>query len=267
MKFPARLIPAIFVLITQVAGAQSGLKKLKEFPTPSVRTIALDRLGDFYLTFPDGSFKKYDTEGNFMSEYSNGEHRPLTLLEPWNPLRLFTYSQDKQDIILLDHNLELLQKIPVDPAWAIEPVLGSQSSDNNFWILDASDLSLKKIESKSNSVLREVILKTSDKANTDLIYLREYQGFLFLVDRNSGISIFNQVGTLMKKIPAKNQEYVGFLGEEFYYLEDGKLIFFDLDTEAIREVKVDADARFVMVTDERMIVVKAGQVQVFEFKL
>src|SRR6267378_2393963 len=72
-----------------VAMSQSPSKKIKEFSTQEVNKVSLDRLGNFYLVLKKGVVKKYDTDGNFMDEFSNPEAYPITLVDPWNPLRVF----------------------------------------------------------------------------------------------------------------------------------------------------------------------------------
>jgi len=213
-----------------------------------------------------GAIRKYDPEGNFMLEFFNPDKDSTTLLEPWNPLLMFRYIRSKQQIELFDRFFELQQKIPVDPAWAIQPVLSCPGITNTFWILDQADASLKLVDPKTNGVIREAVMKLPVGALPDFIYMREYQSLLFLIDKNSGVFIFNTVGTLVNKIAAPNIEYIGVLGEEFYYLDQHKLKFIDLYTEEKHEYNVDPAARFVLVTDERMIVVKENVVEVREFK-
>jgi hypothetical protein len=257
----------IFVLclscLATLGYAQGTATKIKEFSTEEVSKVSIDRLGDFYLVLTDGSIKKYDTLGNYMSEFSSPDLPLLTLLEPWNPLRVFVYSQKRQEIVLLNHTLGLEQRIAVDPSWAVEPILACPAILTNFWVLDKSDLSLKMIDSKTKAVGREINLRLPDLVNPEFIYLREYQSLIFLVDRTSGVYVFNTVGVLVHTIPAKNLGYIGFLGEEFYYLEDGKLKFYDLYTEDRHELMVDASARFVLMTDAQMVVVKKSTVEVW----
>jgi hypothetical protein len=201
-----------------------------------------------------------------MGEFANPELLTVTVLEPWNPLRVFIYSRNNQEITLLDHSLAVQQKIAVDPAWAIEPFLASPSIDNDFWVLDNADKSLKRIDHQTKAVAREVSLKMPAGSDPDFIFLREYQNLIFLIDWKSGVLIFSTVGNLIHKIESRNLEYIGFLGEEFYYLEEGKLKFYDLYTEERHEITVDPSARFIYVTDERMILVRSAAVEIDEFK-
>ncbi len=253
-----------FVAIT--CSAQAPSKKIKEFSVEEVNTVSIDRLGNFYLVFKKGSIKKYDTDGNLMNEFSNPESVAITMLEPWNPLRVFVYSREQQLVLLLDRFLASQEKITLDPSLAIRPVLASPTPNNNFWLLDEADFSLKRIDSKSTRVLQEINLKLAPGVKPDFTFLREYQNQLFLIDRQSGAEILSVVGKPIRTFQIKNLGFLGFLGQEIYYLENGKIKLYDLYSEEQREFNVDPLAQFVLITDERMVVVKKSAVEVWEYK-
>jgi len=248
-----------------VAMPQSPSKKLKEFSIQEVDNVSIDRLGNFYLVVKKSIVKKYDTDGNFMAEFSNADAYPITLLEPWNPLRIFVYCREQQKIVLLDHHLELLQTVSIEPSLAVEPYLVSPSV-NNFWILDKADYSLKKIDFKTSRVLEEVSVKLVAEAEHDFTFLREYQNQLFLIDRKAGIDILSNLGKAIHTFPVRNARYLGFLGQEIYYLENGTIHFYDLYSEDRHELAVDPSAQFVLLTDERMVLIKKSSVEVWEYK-
>jgi hypothetical protein len=248
-----------------VAMPQVPSKKIKEFSTPEVTMVSIDRLGNFYLVLEKGVIKKYDTDGNFVSEFSNPDAYPITILEPWNPLRVFIYCRTEQKIVLLDHHLQFLQAVSIDPSLAIEPYLVSPSV-NNFWILDKADYSLKKIDFNTSRVIEEVSVKRVAGAEHDFTFLREYQNQLFLIDQKSGIDILSNLGKAIHTFPVKGTRSLGFLGQEIYYLENGTVHFYDLYSEDRHELAVDPSAQFVLLTDERMVLIKKSTVEVWEYK-
>lgn len=87
-KCKAIIASVAFGLLATISVAQP-LKKITEFRISDVPSASLDRLGNLYLVFKKGEIKKYDTDGNFLVEFSNPQSVPVTLLEPWNPLRVF----------------------------------------------------------------------------------------------------------------------------------------------------------------------------------
>jgi hypothetical protein len=245
--------------------AQVG-SKTRGFSIDGITGASLDRLGELYLVLRNGSIRKYDTLGNFLRETTTPGSQNVTLLEPWNPLRIFVYSKEKNQITLLDHNLGVLNVIPVDPAWAIDPVLACPGTLNSFWVLDRSDLSLKWIDSKTKAVQREMPLSLPlTGKNPDFVFMREYQNLLFLVDRNSGIFIVNTIGKLVNSIAVPGLSYVGFSGEDFYYLQNGKIKFIDLYNEGHQEFDIEP-AQVALATDLRLFVIRGSAVEVRDFR-
>jgi hypothetical protein len=87
--------------------------------------------------------------------------------------------------------------------------------------------------------------------------LREYQNLLFLQEGNTGIWIVNTLGKVITKIEIKNLGNFSFFGQELYYLENNSIRFFDLLTEARREMPLTGELKFVLVTDERILTVSS----------
>ncbi|HZX73333.1 MAG TPA: hypothetical protein VFE57_02860, partial [Cyclobacteriaceae bacterium] len=166
----------------------------------------------------------------------------------------------------LSPDLELSSFLKIDPSFAIEPLLLCPSGERDLWILDASDFSMKKISQRDSKVTNEFVVKSdvilSAKAVTSI---REYQNELFLFDQKQGISIYNGFGKQIRFIAVKNLKGYNFLGEELYYLEDGKIKFLDLFTGQKSELPFVTGADFVVLTDERMLTTKSDQVDVYEF--
>jgi hypothetical protein len=98
----------------------------------------------------------------------------------------------------------------------------------------------------------------------NIAHLREYQGFLFLLDRRVGIRVYNSIGNLIRTVSAPNLETFNFLGEELYYRRDNDLIFFDLYTAQTRSSKLPMPCRFALLTDERLFCFQSRSVTIFE---
>ena len=255
----------IFTIAQTVLAQDSPLKKINTITLKGVADVALDRLGNLY-TVEDGlTLNKYDTDGNFLFTFSNLERIPLTQIEPWNPLRIFVYSKEGQEILILDRSLVRQERISVDASLAIEPTLGTPSSNNSYWLFDKSDLTLKKVDLENSEILMDIHLtKIARPSSPDFIELREYQNMLFLLDIKTGIEIYSIVGKRIHKIEATTIAHFGFLGQELYYLEGEILKFYDLYTEEIHELPV-GKVKQALATDERLILVKEGLIEIFEF--
>jgi hypothetical protein len=213
---------------------------------------AVDRPGDLYLATMSGQFQKFDKDGNLVILYKN-KNIP-TLFDPRDGSRLFAYVRELQQYWYLNPSFEVTAAHELDSAFAIDPWLICSSGDYNIWILDASDNSLKKIDTRKGSVVVEITAPVKSKEN--IRYMREYQGFLFLLDVEEGILIFNSVGKLVRVLPGKNIAYFNFLGEELYYPLNNSLQYFNLFSAESHQSGWPTGTHFLLMTDERQFIVR-----------
>lgn len=258
MKFSGFLL-----LILTTFLSQGQTKKIASFNTSSeVVHAAIDRAGDFYVVLQSGDIQKYDKNGINLGSYS---HTGLpTLFDPANAIRLLVYYKKGQQFSWLSPDLSVNPFQSIDPSLAVDVSLICPSGDQNVWILDNADLSLKKVSFRDSRVLNEFSIRDQFKENRFTL-MREYQNFLFLLDPGSGIYVYNSLGKQIRKIQSSGLVSFNFLGEELYYAEDAKIKFLDLFTAETRELKLPEPAHFVLLTDERMILTTSNHVEVFEF--
>lgn len=214
-----------------------------------VTAAYVDRPGDLYVQFETGTIQKFDINGKLVEEIK--PELPLALFEPRDGSRAFSF--DRKGNWYSYGLFGTLNKQPVPEEFAIEPWLVCSSGDQNLWILDGADLSIKKLNTAKQSIEVEIYLSPHvAKEKTDFIGMREYQNFLFIHNKNAGIEVHNAIGKRIRLIPGKEIRYFNFLGEELYYALNDKLIFFDLFDGKTRELPIDKGVQFMLLTDERV---------------
>lgn len=238
-------------------------KKLKELSLKNIENVSVDRLGELFIVFKNGSIKKYDVNGKELAVLKKG--KLPTLIEPWYHPKIFAYDRVTQQTIFYDHNLQSPQVEKVDPSVAVNAFLVCPTNDNKLLVLDQADWSIKKVNPSTSKVVSEFNIDTTALSKPLFTYLREYQNLIFLLDKYSGIYIFSNLGKRINHIKCTIQNF-GFYGEELFYLVDDRVVFFDLYSEKTREVKVDP-GKYVIVTDERIFLVKGnGRIVIYEYK-
>jgi hypothetical protein len=258
-----RFIAFVFFLLMVQSSFGQTPKKLKEISIGEVERVSVDRLGNLFLVFRNGSIKKYDPNGKVLASLK--EKAAPTMIEPWFHPRIFCYHRKTQKIIYYDHNIESPQEEQIDSSVAISPFLACPTNDNKFLILDEADWSLKRVQPGSDKVLMEFNIDTTGlHKKPSFNYLREYQNLIFLHDPQAGIFIFNNLGKKVNQLKVNTNNF-GFFGEELFYLVDDKIVFFDLYTEKYRD-QVIGRGKFAIVTDERIFLVDdKNKLLVFEY--
>lgn len=247
-------------ILTLFLSVQGQSKIIDVANTDSIQYATLDRAGDLYVINTSGIILKYSSNGKLLATYRCSS--TPTVFDTGNGVRLLSYYRTQQAYDILNPILEKIESHKIDSAFAIDPWLICPSGDYNMWILDASDWSLKKIDPHNLVVLHEF---TMDPANVNgtssFTILREYQGFLFLLDQTQGILIFNGLGKHLRTIPAKGLNYFNFLGEELYFKQSNKLKLIDIFTLETRELQLNKED-VVLLTDENIYSIDSNRIKI-----
>lgn len=248
----------------------SSYGQLHKVNTLNIKNISLasvDRLGNFYFVLPSGKMQKYDGEGTLLDE-TTSSILPITLLEPWNPLKVFTYSSQQRKYQFWDHHLERLEDKSLEPSFSITPQLVCPANENNkAWILDIADYSLKRVDLLTHKIDLETTLPSDwGNENSKIVFMREYQNRIFLLDQQKGILMLNNLGIPITTIKIIGLTFFNFVGQELCYRNGNDILLLDLFTGDIRKVATLPDIENIIetiLTDERLVVVTRSDIQIF----
>jgi hypothetical protein len=254
----------LFLLLPFCVNAQ--FEKIKSFEVKeNIVAASVDRPGELYIELPSGKIQKYSVDGLLLATSTNTSLP--TVFDPRDGARLFTYKRPTQSYQFLSPMLEEVLTTKIDQAFAIAPYLVSTFGDQGLVIIDSADWSIKKVNLRSSTITMEASLQSFISEKSKITSIREYQNFIFLLDRNKGIMVLNSIGKLIKVIEVKGLSYFNFLGEELYYIQDGKLKFIDLFTTESRTMSLPEPCDIALLTDERLYLIKQNQVSIFSIKL
>ncbi|MEQ8302393.1 MAG: hypothetical protein RIB47_03295 [Cyclobacteriaceae bacterium] len=247
------------------------LKKVAEVEVDNLKSASVDRLGNFYLLFHSGLIQKLDPNGQLLEE-TNELYTDLALLEPWNPLSVFLYNANKQSITYLDHHLNAVNTLGLEPSLSISPKLVCPDNlVNKIWVYDDADHTIKKIDQPTSTILvDEPLPEEWISDDLEFVFIREYQNMVFLLDQGKSINILNSLGLPITRIKTDTRNFFNFNGEELCYLQGENLLLWDLhtgDTRTVTKVSAPDEVRFVIITDERLLIVREKIAEIFELKI
>lgn len=224
----------------------------------------VDRAGDLFVVQATGEVKKIDKTGKVI-----GTHRftaPPTLLDPIDGVRSFYYQRSGHRYGFMSYDFSSVDDNALDPSFAISPWLVCPTL-HELWILDSADFTVKKTRMNSMAISLENTLKhLPDKKMEDYIALREYQNYLFLLDRTAGVHVFNPLGMYMRTLGEKGMRSFSFLGEELYYVKEKEVILIDLYTRERRTLPLDQPFHFVLFNDDTLYGVLRNTITISPFK-
>ena len=143
------------------------------------------------------------------------------------------------------------------------------SGDDQLWLYNESNFTLSTIDSRTYKPLVSTpLILLLNRPRFDVRFLREYQNNLYLVEKNTGVLVFDNMGNYRKTLPFPGLDYVGFLGEELYYLKDNQLHFFHLYNGAERQVDLLPGNNYknALVGEEFLYLFSEKGVDIFRFQ-
>lgn len=239
-----RLI-ACFVLFWGTSAAQEFVE-IKSIPIEPATLISTDKQGNIYLALENGTIDQYDNAGNLLHHYSPEKLSEATLIEAWNPLKIFIFYRDFQEYIFLDRFLTANNRFSLAE---ISSYIGlaTISADNNIWLIDYSDFSLKKFDVTFQQVTLDrpldLVLNPDDY---DLTFMREYQNLLFIADKSKGILLFDNLGNYLRQVSTNQTDYFSFLEDELYFISDSTIHLINIYNEESRKINLPEPAKYTV---------------------
>ncbi|RAK66950.1 hypothetical protein [Hymenobacter edaphi] len=243
---PAAQLPA-------AAAPAPNLTLVRTVPLAQPGPASLDRRGNLYVTDARNSLRQFGPDGQLLATYSPPLVGHTGSVEAWNAAKILVYYDDRQELLVLDRFLA-----PIGGTRFSEIIdnglirLATIAPDDNLWLLNESNLTLLQYSSGQQRVTVTTPLDVLlGRTKPDFRFLREYQNNLYLVDRTSGVWVFDNLGNFRKRLPITGLSWAGFRGDELYYLRDGLLHFYHLYSFQERTVLLPVpDATQVLVGEQ-----------------
>ncbi len=255
---------SICICFVSVSFAQEKFRLLKTVTwKEDIVHAAIDRVGELYLTDRANKISRIDVNGKTIAS-AQLKARP-DIFDPRDGSHVFLYWRNNQrfELRLSDLTTTSTSKV-IDSAFAVSPYLACPSGDHDILVLDSADWSLKKVSGTHDRVIFETIILPGGVRSSDLVWMREYQNFVFVQDKSVGLRIFNRMGKHLKTLDTHDASYFNFLGVELYYPSGtNTLQFFDLFTTEERVVQLPSEFQFALLSDERLFIVKARELSIY----
>jgi len=223
---PVGATPAVPANATAQPGAW---RLLRQINLPNPGAASLDRRGALYVTDADNNLHQYGAEGLPLNRYAPPLPGHVAQVEAWNVTNILLFNDDRQELVMLDRFLNPLAQLRLSEYLDGTVRVATLASDNHIWLLDESSLVLREFDPNSLRLIQSTPLDLLiGRSKPDFRFLRQYQNNTYLVDRNTGIYVFDNLGNYKKKLPFVGLTNIGFRGDELYYLSEGTIHFFHL---------------------------------------
>ena len=219
------------------APTDAAWKLLRLIKLPNQGAASLDRRGALYVADADNNLRQYGPEGIALSTYAPAQPGHVAQVEAWNVTTTMIFNDDRQQLVLLDRFLSLISEVRLGDMLDGTVRVATLAPDNFIWLLDESSLVLREFDPNTLRLVQSTPLDLIiGRSRPDFRFIRQYQNNTYLVDRSTGIYVFDNLGNYKKKLPFPGLSAIGFRGDELYYLDGGALHFFHLYNQTERRV-------------------------------
>jgi streptogramin lyase len=199
-----------------------------KLPNPGL--ASLDRRGTLYVADAGNNVRQFGRDGQPLNTYAPTQPGHVAQLEAWNLTQTLLFYDDRQQLVLLDRFMAPISTVRLADYLPDGTVrTATLAPDGRVWLLDESTLALRTLDPQTGLLPQTTPLDLIiGRSRPDFRFLRHYQNNLYLVDRTSGIFVFDNLGNYQKKLPFPGLNFVGFSGDELYFFDNAGLHFFDL---------------------------------------
>jgi hypothetical protein len=219
----ARIISFISVLIffnAAISAAQFDTVinlQQQNFIEGSYSNFYIDNLNNIYLLNKNNQLKKLNANGDSVA-VSNAlkKYGDIYSVDVSNPLKILVYYKDFSTLIILDRFLSNLNTIDLRKYGILQAQAVAQSYDNNYWVFDAVENKLKKIDDNGNILLQTPDFRTIFNEEFSPEKIIDNNGLAYLYDSKKGWLIFDYYGAFKQNIPQSNLNNVQVINNDLY---------------------------------------------------
>lgn len=210
---------------------------------PNPGAASLDRRGGLYVADADNNIRQFGPEGLPLNTYAPAQPGHVGQLEAFNLTNTLVFYDDRQQLVLLDRFLAPLSELRLADYLDGTVRVATLAPDNQIWLLDESTLTLREFDPGTLRLVQNTPLDLLiGRTRPDFRFIRQYQNNTYLVDKTTGVYVFDNLGNYKKKLPLPGLNMVGFRGDELYYLDGSQVRFFHLYNLTSRAVALPAAA-------------------------
>ena len=198
---------------------------LIRFVAGSYSMMDVDMLNNIYLVTAGNQLKKLNANGDSIAAFNDvKKYGNPSLVDVSNPLKVLLYYKNFATVVILDRLLSQRNSINFRQQNIFSVKAIGSSYDNNIWLFDEQDLTLKKIDEAGKVLLTTTdwrLLMDSVPAPAKII---DANNFVYLYDDAKGFYIFDYYGTFKNNLPFLHWENIsvgtnslaGFSGTQYF---------------------------------------------------
>jgi hypothetical protein len=202
-----------------------------------------DNFGNVFLVSQNNQIKKLNQDLDSVAVFNDvRRYGNIYSLDASNPLKIVVYYRDFTTVLVLDRFLKVRNTLDLRKYGILQAKAIAQSYDNNYWVFDELDNTLKKIDDNGNILLRSPDFRILFSEPFNPSYIIEENGLLYLYDEKRGWLLFDYYGTYKQHIDLLNWKDVQVMHGNL--LGHDSLFYYSSGIKSLTDLKLKSDISF-----------------------
>lgn len=225
------------LLLCLLVGSVLGSNWIQEKTiSGSFTSVEVDEQGDIYLVNERKQLLKVDANLDTLYVF-NEKSVEVEFVAPQNALKILIFNKSLNTIQFLDKTLSpSAEEINLDEVDIPLAASVGISKDNNFWLFDQYEQSLKKFDVKMKMISTSGNLINITGFSWSPDQLKEIKNNVFVRDSTKGILQFDFFGSYIQTIDVRVKTN--------FYFEQSNLWFLRNDSLIIRDILLQEESKF-----------------------
>jgi hypothetical protein len=226
----------ILLFLIQLGNAQDAStytwKKVISYPLDSGEVWSVDIMENFYAS-NKGTINKYDKNGNLMFTQSIKSLGRTKQLVPLNIMKIIHFSEEQQTLCYFDNTLSSLDDCVelIDRDILNATIISATSKPDQVWILDNINSKILLLSLQGQNQGQEIENLVGILSINKITQIMERTNRLYLLDRESGVYVFDLYGTLIHHKNVQKVKQIDAYEKTLFLLMEDRLKIISLDEE------------------------------------
>ncbi len=205
--------------------------KYVQFVTGRYNSFEVDVYGNMFVVTASNQLKKISPAGDSISVFNDVKrYGNPSLIDVSNPLKILLYYKNFATAVFLDRLLTLRGSLNFRTSNIFAAKAVATSYDNQIWLFDEQDFTLKKIDELGKLLLSSNDLRNQLGVTPFASTIIDRENVVYVYDINQGFFLFDYYGAYKKTISVTGWEDVNVSGDVLYGFKEGKLCVYNSAT-------------------------------------
>lgn len=218
------------IYTTQAQTDTSALYTPEKIMTGNFSAFFTDNLHYFYLLSPSANgFRKYNSKLDSVGAFNEvRKFGSIWDIDANNALKTIVFYKDYNTVVILDRLLNVTATFDLRKTGILQSTAVALSYDNMLWIYDSRESKIKKINDNGEVVFESADFKALFSQNLQPQKIIDYDGILYVYDKNEGLYIFDYYGAFKKNYAYTDLDDVQIYKNIFYGRKENSIFMYEL---------------------------------------